>query len=68
MNTRTARGVNTTPRHTLHEGGCAGEHGTGLSNMILLPPDATVVEMDGHDMYTVGRCTVEPLLTHLLLV
>ena len=36
-----------------------GEHGTGLTNMILLPPDATVVEMDGHDMYTVGRCTVE---------
>lgn len=30
-----------------------GEHGTGLTNMIFLPPDATVLEMDGWNMYTV---------------
>lgn len=30
-----------------------GEHGTGLTNMIFLPPDASVVEMDGWSKYTV---------------
>jgi len=29
------------------------EHGTGLYNMLWLPSDATVVELDGHNMYNV---------------
>ena len=32
---------------------CAGEHGTALANMVWLPDDAAVIELDGFGMYTI---------------